>query len=221
MRRAFVVAAAALVIAASGCAAKAPVDPLPGMTLGGAFPDQCRQVDGYAAFRASLADAVQRRDEAAFRALFAKDGYMRAFGVRGGPPDLPWEIGPIDRAQAWSDLDQILALGCAVEGDGLFMPYNAKAGEGLDVGQMVAVSEAAVRSRPADDARVLMTVPRGGLLSRYENPDGPTTGWVAVALADDRFGFAKETDVRSIFDTALVIEREGGVWRIKYYGGYD
>lgn len=203
-----------------------PVRPLfraiPGMVLGGSFPDKCSKLEGYDVFRSRLAGAVAARDEASFRALFGKKGYMRMHGVGGGAQMPPSGPNNSFTASIWKDLDQILSLGCAIDNDMLLLPFTTQAPENLDaMGQMVAIRSTAVRSGPNDKARIMTIAPRGALLVQMEHPARPADGWQYLTLSNGRSGYVRSEDVRSPLDSALQVARDGTDWRIEYYGGYD
>lgn len=222
MRSMVLAVAGAAALMASGCQAPGAIQSIPGMTLGGSFPDECSGLDGFPAFRSALAEAVARRDEASFRALFAQTGYMRMNGVGGGRDAPPGQLSGAAGAEVWQDLDQVLTLGCAAEHDRLFLPATAKVPDSLDASsQKVAIRDTAVRSAPSADAPVLAAAPRGSLLLQFEYPPEPAEGWEYFTLRNGRSGFVPAADLRSTLDTALVVGREGEEWRIFYYGGYD
>lgn len=195
---------------------------IPGMVLGGSFPDECRKLEGYDVFRSRLTTAIAARDEAAFRSLFGRSGYMRMDGVGGGAQMPPPGPNNSLTASIWEDLDEILSLGCAVENDMLLLPFTTQAPENLRaMGQMVAVRSTAVRSAPKDKARILTIAPRGALLAQVQHPAEPADGWEYFTLTNGRSGFVRAKDLRSPADSALQVAREGSDWRIVYYGGYD
>ena len=194
---------------------------MPGMVLGGSFSDECTTLKGYGVFRSRLTAAVAARDEASFRALFGKDGYMRMDGVGGGAQMPPTGSNPVT-SRIWNDLDQILSLGCAVENGKLLLPFTAQAPENLSaLGQMVAVRSTSVRSAPNDKARTVIIAPRGALLVQLKQPPRSVDGWEYFTLSNGRSGYVRARDLRSPTASALQVAREGNEWRIIYYGGYD
>ena len=143
-------------------------------------------------------------------------------GIGGGAAAPSWQMDGPSGVAVWKDLDEILTLGCAVEDDRLFLPYTAKVPESLEASsQKVTIRATPVRSDPTENAPIITTAPRGSLLSQFENPPQPVEGWDYFMLEDGRSGYAREEDLRSTLDSALVVRRDGGEWRIGYYGGYD
>lgn len=195
---------------------------MPGMVLGGTFPDKCSQLEGYGLFRSQLKKAIATRDEAAFRALFGPKGYIRMDGVGGGAQMPSNQSNKSFTTVIWEDLEQILNLGCAIDDGGLLLPYTTQVPESLSaLGQMVAIRPTAVRLAPTESARVLAIAPRGALLVQIKLPAKPVDGWEYFTFRNGRSGYAKLKDLRSPLGSALQVAREGTEWRIVYYGGYD
>jgi hypothetical protein len=185
------------------------------------WPNECRSLPGYAEFRTALDDAVHRRDAAAFRKLFSTRGQMRINGLGLQSDESRWSVDSVGSAGPWTELEQLLPLGCWRNGERLLIPYAAKyVKQGILVEPtVVALRATSVFQAPDASSRVLSRVPRGAFVQE-EDPYAPT-GWIRVKLGHGRDGFIRSADVRSGGAAALKMVNEDGRWRIVWFGGYD
>ena len=177
--------------------------------------DRCTEVAGYAEFREKLKDAVERRDAAAFDALFTPAGAMRvhSFSRFRGAGDERW--GSAEVGRVWKELEAILPLGCSVDGERLYLPAMAALIDHSEIEQsVVALTDLMVGSRPGRGRGTRRLVRAGELLSvvNYGQPDD----WIEVLLRGRR-AYVREKDVRSIHDFVLTLTRQDGSWRIREF----
>lgn len=181
--------------------------------------ERCDGDPAFATFRTQVESAVKARDMAAFTALM--DPAVRiTFGGRFGREQFVAYWADRDgagRQTVWSELDAVLALGCAKAIDGRGVEYRAFpslfiGGDTLDgFTTWIALPGSTLRARPSATARRVMHIPAWTVLEELQH-DGQ--GWVEVRTPKGRRGFVAEADVRSLIDYRLVMGKRDGVWRI-------
>lgn len=176
--------------------------------------DQCAADASFAAFRASLREAIGRRDRAFILSIIPDDILVNFGGDRGREAFArQWRLDQAD-SPFWDELQGTLALGCAREEDEYVSPslgpQLADQHDPFDV--VVAVrSGAALRAAPDDGAAVLARLDWDVLQMRgVEAPED----WIAVRRADGREGFVRRADVRSPLDYRAHFARAGGRWQM-------
>ena len=178
------------------------------------FTDTCGNDPSFVEYRTRLSMAIERKDVAALRPLVADDvrnslGYVDSHGwsafVR------TWELDQPPDSELWSELAEVLSLGCEEVGDQRIAPGNfTKTGEYNEPLVYVAVNEgAALRSRPDDAAPVVMALDSHVLIDAGEV--GPE-GWLKVRLTNGRPGYVRATDARSAIDYRAGFEKRDGRW---------
>ena len=179
-----------------------------------AFEDNCTGEPGYGAFRTEFERVVLARDGKGLRALFAPDGAMRVNGVggRGNTPD--WGLDRPQAAGVWSELDEILKLGCERSGERLVLPGMAKYTE-LEPGQAIVLRDETMRLAPQANAKALRQVTRGQVFPVISW--GNAGGWVEVSFGD-RVGYLPTDSLRTTGATRLELVRFGDGWRIGEFG---
>lgn len=193
-----------------------------GAPLAGATParlpkaplsDLCRAVPGYAEFRSELVDVARRRDGPAFQRLFMATGGMRVEGMGGrGGSAADWRWDRPEAAQMWRELDALLPLGCAPQGDKLILPAMGRLVDDprVEPGLVAALRSTRAYGRPAAERGKGRPVAAGQLLTRVREA---APGWIEV-MDKGRSAFVRAEDVRSIHDYQMVLKREQGRWRI-------
>ncbi|MBC2664279.1 SH3 domain-containing protein [Novosphingobium flavum] len=184
--------------------------------------DTCASLSGANAFRAALRLAVSRRSAPALVAL-ASPQIRLDFGGGSGAAELRTRLSGKDGPALWRELEQILPLGCARQGQTLVMPsLFAEDLGGSDPFSTYLVTGRNVRLRAGGSAssrvvsslswNVVETVSAGGSGSAWRRvrvlPSGPT-GYVAGAY------------LRSPVAHRLLIDRTGGKWRISAFVAGD
>lgn len=184
--------------------------------------DRCQGDAGFDQFRASLSDAVARKDPAALQQLAAED-IRSSFGGDGGWEEFAatWSLNEPDKSRLWKQLQSVMALGCArTEAGGRVFPgMFEEMGDDADPFDLLVVRPgAALRSGPDKNAPVAATLdwtvtavvenPAPGQWVKVQVPGGPS-GWV-------------ETDLTiSPIDYRLVSELREGRWQVTAFVAGD
>ena len=188
--------------------------PTPRLAEGAYAPrDECRDVPGAEDFRRSLAKAVKDRDADALAALAAPDVKLD-FGGGSGTGELRARLAQKDWS-LWSELDALLALGCAVNPQGgIAIPwYSAQTINGVDpmMGMIVTgehvpfYKDADEKSEKLDELSWDAVELTDGLqpedeFQKVATADGKTTGYVAT------------DKLRSLLDYRLIASSRDGKW---------
>jgi hypothetical protein len=171
----------------------------------------------FAAYRGELRRIVAKRDVEALLAAIDGD-IMISFGDDGGREAFrrQWRLGESD-SEIWSELDEVLRLGAASEGEGAFSaPYvYSRWPSELEPFEYVAVVGAGVRlrRRPSVRAPVIASVSYA-IVNVLGNLDDP---WTEVRLADGRSGFMASRYLRSPIDYRAWFARKNGQWRMTIF----
>jgi hypothetical protein len=210
-------ACALLLVVPGASSARRPVR----SAISSSWPDECKSLPGYAEFRTALEKAVLRRDAAALRRLFSTRGQMRINGLGLHSDESRWSVDSLGSAGPWTELEQLLPLGCWRANERLLIPYAAKfVKQGILVEPAVVVLRTtSVSEAPNASSRLLERVARGAFV-QMEDPYA-AAGWIRVKLAHGRNGFVRSADVRSGGAAVLKLVNETGRWRIVWFGGYD
>lgn len=184
--------------------------------------DTCSEAPGAAAFLSALRKAVAARDAKALSVLADPDVRLD-FGGGAGREELARRLSGSDGAGLWAELDEIVALGCALDGDRLVLPALFA----QDLGTL--------------DPYTTMVVTGSGVPlfaeARVSAPQLATLSWQAVALAgslepDAPFqrvvvpggptGFVQTARLRSVLDYRLIANRaKGEGWRLTAFVAGD
>ncbi len=179
--------------------------------------DQCAEDASFAAFRADLLAAIDRRDREAVLAVVADDIEVD-FGGGAGRSYFrqTWELDRPETSRLWDELGRALRLGCLGEPGG---EYYSPSMFGADEGVFEDPFTAAVAIRPGAELRAapdagsavvatldwdVLTVPQW----EWE------AAWQRVALADGRSGYVRSEDLRSPIDYRAAFRRVDGRWRM-------
>lgn len=181
--------------------------------------DECTADPAAVRFRATLADAVARRD-ATLIAQLAEPDIGLDFGGGAGREEFVARLQGRSEGQSggtWADLAEVLRLGCALEGDRLTLPWLFAQHAFADPYAMVVVTGegVALRAAPRANARVLARLDWEGveIVGGYE-PDkryqhvrfGKRSGWIATSFLRSPIGYR------------LIATREpGGPFRIAMF----
>lgn len=186
-------------------------------TLALAWPDECSQLPGYAAFRQKLERAVTLRNTSEFIALLHPRLTSKASKAAGGSDDYRWLFGRYGAETAWSELQELLEFGCVQHGDKLLLPAMAKLVQDMSVDPEydVTIKRVVVRTEPDASASVLRAFDQGELVRTVTHGSPP--GWVAV-LVNEQKGFVQAADIRSPHDFQLELTMENGRWYVYDFG---
>ena len=173
--------------------------------------DESGQDAGFAAFRAELLDAIERRDSDYIRSI-AADDIRVSFG-----PDNGIEAFRIDD-EFWAEMETVLRLGGVFAGpDRFWAPYVFANWPGAhDPFTHVAVTGVDVPAfaEPADTAPVVARLTHEIVALPAWNP---TNGFHQIALADGTTAFVSERQLRSPIDYRAGFVREQGKWMLEIF----
>lgn len=180
--------------------------------------DSCTMLADAAAFRQRLAAAVRSRDVAAFVSLTSPDIRLD-FGGGEGHEALIRRLTGEEGDQLWRELEELLPLGCAAQGENLVIPaIFAQDLGGVDPFDALIVTgeRVALRAAPSAGARpvrlltwtLVETVTGDDHDAPYRHvrlPGGEVTGYVS------------RTFLRSPLDYRVIARRIEGEWTIEAF----
>jgi hypothetical protein len=175
--------------------------------------DDCATVAGADTFRQQLAAAVRKRDTDALIAL-AADDIKLDFGGGAGSAELRKRLN--DKAwDLWNELDELMALGCAANGEGgITIPWYF----GQDLGDVDPVSgwivtgeKVPVLAAPDPGSKALATISWDVVEIAALDPERK---YQQVELPDKETGFIATDNLRSVIDYRLIASSRNGRWRI-------
>ena len=176
--------------------------------------DECGSDASFAEYRKHLVEAVSNKDVAALQPLVAP-GVMVSFGTGedGWSAFLQeWGLDQPHASGLWTELGQILGLGCGDYEGIKYMPMNfAEFGEeDASFPPYWAVQEgAAFRGQPSGTAPVVMLLDHHLL---YEIDNVAPDGWLHARLSDGRAGYVERSAVRNAIDYRATFELRDGKW---------
>lgn len=175
--------------------------------------DTCGDLEGADAFRRNLAEAVRLRDADAFVALAAEDIKLD-FGGGSGRAELRKRLTS-DEWNLWQELDELLALGCAVNKQGgLTIPWHFEqkiAGVDAMAGMIVTGEEVPLRDAPEEDATPVRTISWDAVEISNFRPD---EAYQQVTTTEGEEGFIATDELRSLIDYRLTATRRNNRWSI-------
>ena len=192
-------------------------EPAPKLAEGRYAPrDECGEVAGADKFRRSLARAVGNRDADALAALAAPDVKLD-FGGGAGTAELRARLAQED-SPLWSELDALLALGCAVNPQGgIAIPwYWAQTIEGVDpMMGMLVTGENVPLYRRADPASEKLAELSWDAVELTDGlaPEARFQQVTTAKAADGEVtGFVASDQLRSLIDYRLIASSRDGKW---------
>ena len=175
--------------------------------------DTCGDLEGAAAFRRALAEAVQARDADALVALAAEDVKLD-FGGGSGRAGLKKRLTAEDR-KLWQELEELLALGCSANKQGgLTIPwYFDQPIEGVDpfMGMIVTGEGVPLLGSPDEDGTAVATLSWDVVEISTLQPDEP---FQKVETTGGEEGYIATDKLRSLIDYRLLATSRNGNWRI-------
>lgn len=176
--------------------------------------DECVGLPGAGAFRQRLARAVEARDADALVALAASDVKLD-FGGGAGAKELRARLAD-DDLNLWAELDTLLAMGCAADGEAsMTMPwYFAQEIDAVDpmMGMIVAGEDVPLRLEPKPASAVLEPIS----WDVVELVEGwrPDAAFQHVATTEGKRGYIATGSLRSMIDYRLLASSRNGEWSI-------
>lgn len=176
--------------------------------------DECVGLPGADAFRLSLAKAVEARNAEALIALAAPDVQLD-FGGGAGSAQLRTRLSG-ESPTLWQELEALLALGCAAEGQsGITLPwYFAQQIDSVDpiAGMIVMGENVPLRIAPDADADAIEQISWDVVeLVDGLRPDAP---FQHVATVKGKRGYIATDRLRSLIDYRLIASSRDGKWSI-------
>lgn len=176
--------------------------------------DECTEIEGAAAFRQQLAEAVEKRDSGAVAALAAEDVKLDFGGSTGRKLLREW-LSDEDH-MLWDELEALTGLGCAAgDAGGIVLPwYWAQEIDAVDpyMGMIVTGERVPLHKAASDNSEVLESVSWdvvelvGGLR--------PDDAFQKVRTTDGTEGFIATGMLRSLLDFRLLAISRDGRWHI-------
>lgn len=177
--------------------------------------DACATDAGFAGFRASLLEAVARRDAAHLLAAVADDISVDFGGGRGRAYFAEaWDLDRPESSALWGELEAALRLGCAVSDDGSYWSPSLFLAPVIDdpFSTFLVVTPGAGLHAAPDPASPVVAALDWDLVQGIEWQEGDV--WWRVRLADGREGYARAEDLRSPVDYRAGFQRIDGRWRM-------
>lgn len=183
--------------------------------------DECVGLPGAAAFRQKLAQAVEARDADALIALAAPDVKLD-FGGGAGSAELRARLAGEGR-DLWAELDALLAMGCAADGEAMMtMPwYFAQEIDAVDpmMGMIVTGENVPLRLEP--DAASDMLEPISWDVVELVDGLQPGARFQHVATTEDKRGYIATDRLRSLIDYRLLASSRNDEWSITSFVAGD
>lgn len=176
--------------------------------------DECVGLPGADAFRQQLSQAVEARDAKALVALAAPDVRLD-FGGGAGSAQLRARLGG-ENPSLWDELDALLELGCAAEGQsGITLPwYFAQKIDAVDParGMIVTGENVPLHIEPAAESERLEDIS----WQAVELVDGlqPEAPFQHVETVKGKRGYIATGKLRSLLDYRLLASSRDGKWSI-------
>lgn len=175
--------------------------------------DTCGDLQGAADFREKLAEAVATRDAKAFVALAAEDVKLD-FGGGTGRAELTKRLTD-KQWKLWDELDQLMALGCAANGQGgITIPwYFEQHIDKVDQTNGMLVTGENVPLLPAPDkkAKPVKAISWDVVELKALKPDDP---FQQVTTTDGTQGYVATDKLRSLLDYRLLASSRNGEWSV-------
>lgn len=186
--------------------------------------DQCRGDQGFDRFRASLEDAITRKDVTALKRL-AAPGIRVNFGGDGSWDEFArqWDLNSNPGMSGlWKEMAGAIALGCAkTEAGGRVFPGLFEAtGDDVDPFELlVARPGTKLHSRPEKESAVIATLDWTATIQiETQAPEG----WTRVQLlGNGPLGWVETEGMLSPLGYRLVIEQIAGRWQISAFVAGD
>lgn len=176
--------------------------------------DECSALPGFAAFRDKLATAVRRRDGEALAAL-ADPAVRLDFGGGAGSDELRQRLAR--RPDLWSELAELLPLGCAADGGLATLPWIfSRMPESADPlrNLLVMGEKVALRDKPSPTATTRAEL-SWALVEQVGEASDTAKPFTEVQTADGtRRGFIETGKLRGLLDYRVIAEPQAGGWAI-------
>ncbi len=164
--------------------------------------DQSSEDASFAAFKKTLATALQKKDAIFIKSILMSDvsfsfGHEEGTAVSGFLAHYKVQNKSSD---FWKDLKVVLSLGCARLGDGFECPYlSSKWPDRIDPFSHVVATRTnvALRVKPKMTAKIIKNVTFEFL---KKTKTKSTRDWIAIEMENKQIGYVLKSDVRSSVD---------------------
>jgi hypothetical protein len=204
---------AALLLAISAATQAAPAKQFPPR-------DECLSIDGYFDLRQKFEDIVKRRDAKALLAMVSP-AISWSFGDDAGGKDgfgKYWSLETGKASPIWVELDQIVRLGCFVQGpDNPTMPhfFGQDAGGTSPGGSALVLGPAVnLRAEPTTASASLRKINWEVVTTQETSADGK---WTKVKDAGGKTGYIRNDYLRGDLDYRIGFERKDKGWVISFF----
>ncbi len=175
--------------------------------------DECIADASLAAFRASLADIVKRKDATALLAVVAPniEFEVDTAATRAGFAK-EWKLDKPATSGVWKELGSVLAHGCSLDKDGGSSPYWYANGPSVDAGEdgVISGERVNVRAAPSKTAKVLRTADWESVTIGAETD----SGFTQVTLGDGTKGYVANDYIWNGYGYRALFQKRGGKWMI-------
>ncbi len=185
------------------------------------FPpkDECLHIDGYFELRQKFEGIVQRRDSKAFLAMVIPS-VSWSFGGEEGKEAFAkeWKMETGKASPIWAELDKIVRIGCAPDGNIVTMPHLFKQDPGKDQSgagmALVLGPEVKLRAGPSTATAQKALINWEAVNTGEADPTGK---WTSVTTADGKKGYIRNDYLRGFLDYRIGFERKAAGWQIIYF----
>jgi hypothetical protein len=173
--------------------------------------DECSGLEGADDFLGKLKAAVAARDIDAFVALAAEDIKLD-FGGGEGANELRKRL-QVEKSSLWTELDELLALGCAHDKQGgMTIPWYFAQDMDADPFQAMIVTGKDIPLLSSEDGKALGRVTWDAvLLDSAPEEEGPFT---KVSYGEIKDAYVATAKLRSPIDYRLIMSSRNGKWSI-------
>ena len=177
--------------------------------------DECAARPGWKGFRDKLGAAVAARDASALAALSDRNVKLD-YGGGAGRPELLRRLRQ-PAGGLWRELAAILPLGCSIEGGLAALPWFFwRIPPKVDPADTMLVTGDTVplRAAPKAEARTVATLD-WPMVTLAGSSFAPASRFTRVRTRTSRQeGFVETKRLRSLLARRLIVEQQGGEWRI-------
>lgn len=180
--------------------------------------DECVKQPGAEAFRATLADAVQRRDTEALVGLADRDVRLD-FGDGAGQDELRQRLSGQEGAELWRELAELLPLGCGVDQGNMVLPWFFAQDLGGDdpYGLLLVTGERVPLLPKADAAAAPIRLLSWALVEPEEGYDEQAPFQPVRIVGGGPSGFVDAARLRSPIGYRLIAGRTTVGWKIEAF----
>ncbi len=183
--------------------------------------DDCGELYGFDSFRGQLRRAITFRNVDSLTALVDPDVKLD-FGGGSGIDELKARLA--DNPELWSEMSDVIALGCSAEGDtAVTLPWafaNLPEGTDATTTYLVTANDAPVRAEAADAEASNGTI-SWDLVTVSEAPAEDAEFVQVSTLDDETTGYVAADSLRPITDYRILANRGDDGWKVTAFVAGD